>query len=134
MFHILLIDDDEAIRNVFQRFLTRHGYQITCAENGREGLRLLKANLPDLVITDIMMPETDGLEVVLAIRRKNKTLPVIAISGGMHAAPMDFLPLVKKFGAQTVFYKPVEMDDLLAAVKKELGEQAAAPSSEEAPR
>ena len=119
---ILVIDDDESIRAVFRRFLSGQGYRVVCAENGKEGLRLLALNPPDLVITDIMMPEADGLEVVMAIRQKDKKLPVIAISGGMRAAPMDFLPLMKKFGADTVLYKPVEMEDLLEVVRNELGE------------
>ena len=122
MYCILVIDDDESIRAVFTRFLSAQGYRVVCADNGKEGLRLLESDPPDLVITDIMMPEADGLEVVMAIRQKDKKLPVIAISGGMRAAPMDFLPMVKKFGADTVLYKPVEMEDLLEVVRNELGE------------
>lgn len=118
---ILIIDDDESIRSVFSRFLSGKGYKVDCAANGRKGLRLIEEEPPDLVVTDIMMPETDGLEVVMAIRDKAFDIPVIAISGGMHAAPMDFLPLAKKFGARKVLYKPVELKDLQSAIEEVLG-------------
>ncbi|QBG47660.1 response regulator [Verrucomicrobia bacterium S94] len=121
MARILIIDDDETIRSVFKRFLCGKGYDVIVAADGRQGLRLVEESPVDLVITDIMMPETDGLEVVMAIRGKEADIPVIAISGGMHAMPMDFLPMAKKFGACDVLYKPVELDDLLGAVEKALG-------------
>lgn len=122
MERILIIDDDETIRSVFKRFLTGKGYEVAVAADGRQGLRQIEEAAVDLVITDIMMPETDGLEVVMAIRGKETAVPVIAISGGMHAMPMDFLPMAKKFGACDVLYKPVELDDLLGSVEKALGQ------------
>ncbi len=117
MARILIIDDDETILTVFKRFLTGKGYEVETATDGRKGLRLLNLNPPDLVVTDIMMPETDGLEVVMAIRGTSKDIPVIAMSGGMHAMPMDFLPMATKFGASKVLYKPIELEDLLVAVE-----------------
>jgi CheY-like chemotaxis protein len=122
MAQILIIDDDETICSVFKRFLSGKGHEVECASNGREGLRMVESGMPDLVITDIMMPETDGLEVVMSIRGRDADIPIIAISGGMHAMPMDFLPMAKKFGARKVLYKPVELDDLLLAVEEVLGE------------
>jgi len=118
MARILVIDDDETIRNVFSRFLSGKGHEVFVAGDGRKGLRVLEEEELDLVITDIMMPETDGLEVVMAIRGKENDIPVIAMSGGMHAMPMDFLPMAKKFGARKVLYKPIELEDLLAAVNE----------------
>ncbi len=122
MKRILVIDDDEMIRVVFERFLKGQGYIVDCAADGKEGLRFLDDQTPDLVITDIMMPDTDGLEVVLSMREKHPDIPVIAISGGMTLAPIDFLPMVKKFGAVKVFYKPVELEDLLGGVRELLSE------------
>jgi len=124
MARILIIDDDETIQNVFQRFLTGKGYDVALASDGRKGLRVLEEQQIDLVITDIMMPETDGLEVVMAIQGKAQQIPVIAMSGGMHAMPMDFLPMAKKFGACKVLYKPIEMEDLLAAVEEAMEAKA----------
>jgi two-component system response regulator HydG len=117
---ILIIDDDETILNVFQRFLSGKGHDVRVASDGRTGLRVLECGSVDLVITDIMMPEVDGLEVVMFIRSRGESIPVIAISGGMHALPMDFLPMARKFGAAQVLYKPVELSALLAAVNAAL--------------
>lgn len=124
MAKVLVIDDDETIRSVFSRFLTSKGYEVFVAADGRKGLKVLEDEDVELVITDIMMPETDGLEVVMAIRGKGGDLPVIAMSGGMHAMPMDFLPMAKKFGAKKVLYKPIELEDLLTAVNEVLPESA----------
>jgi len=123
MKRILIIDDDEKIRTVFKRFLEGHGYPVDCAVNGQEGLDLIDEKEIALVVTDIMMPDMDGLEVLLALRNKNSSIPVIAISGGAHIVPMDFLPLARKFGARHVFYKPLELADLLATIQSELGEK-----------
>ena len=119
---ILIIDDDEGIRSVFSRFLSSKGYKVDCAADGLKGLQKIESDPPDLVVTDIMMPEADGLEVVMALRKREHTIPIIAISGGMHAAPMDFLPMAKKFGAGKVLYKPLELKDLLSAIEEMLGE------------
>ena len=124
MANILIIDDDEKIRNLFERYLESHGHVISCAVNGREGLRMLESDPADLVITDIMMPETDGLEVVMAIRSMPTPVPVIAVSGGMHAMPADFLLIAKKFGARKVLYKPVELHELLRTVNEVLANVA----------
>lgn len=116
MKRILIIDDEKPIRTIFKRFLSGKGYTVDCVENGQEALHLLETKPPDLVITDIMMPKTDGIEVVMAIRDRHAEIPIIAISGGMHARPMDFLPMAKKLGACKVLYKPVELEDLLEGV------------------
>ncbi len=121
MSRILIIDDDPSIRSVFKRYLEGHGYEVEVATDGSKGLDIIRSHAPDLVVTDVMMPEKDGLEVVLELRKLDPDLPVIAISGGMRMAPMDFLPMIKKFGACKVFYKPVELEELLAAIRNQLG-------------
>jgi CheY-like chemotaxis protein len=122
MAKVLVIDDDQSIRVVFSRFLEGNGYEVACAEDGREGLTKLDSFSPDVVVTDIMMPGVDGLELVLAMRDKYPEVPVIAISGGMQTVPLDLLPMVEKFGARHIFYKPVELADLLTAVKEVTGQ------------
>jgi CheY-like chemotaxis protein len=123
MQHILIIDDDKAIQSIFTQLLENNGYSVETASEGREGLRKLKARTPDLIITDIMMPEMDGLEMVTYIRRNHPDLPVIAISGGMQAAPVNFLPMAKQFGACKVFEKPLALATLLEAVQELLSEK-----------
>lgn len=121
MKHILVIDDDPSIRLTFKRYLDSKGYSVSVAADGAEGLSMVNERIPDLVITDVMMPEKDGLEVVLDLRENHPDLPIIAISGGMRIVPMDFLPMISKFGAGKVFYKPVELEELLGAVQELLG-------------
>ena len=119
--YILIIDDDPAIRLLFEQFLTRSGYEVALAENGKTGLQLMRETAPDLIITDIMMPEMDGLEILMAIRQELQSVPVIAISGGMRALPINFLHQAKLMGARHVFEKPVPLDLLLKAIENVLG-------------
>ncbi|WP_372807281.1 response regulator [Pontiella sp.] len=116
MNRILLIDDDPTLRKLFSQFLSKNGYEVSQAENGKIGLDQIELEKPDLIITDILMPEMDGLEILLALRKKS-TVPIIAISGGMRGLPVDFLKQAKLFGARYVFEKPVPLGALLSAVK-----------------
>ena len=122
MVRILIIDDDDSIRSVLSRYLERNGYAVDVAENGEVGLKCAQAEPPDLVITDVMMPEKDGLEVAIELRKMLPSVPLIAISGGMRIAPMDFLPMMKRFGARRVLYKPVDFEELLGIIKEELAQ------------
>ncbi len=121
MVKILVIEDDIAVRGLFCQFFESEGYQVCSASNGREGLDLLRAGGVDLVVTDIMMPEMDGLEVVQAIRRLDTELPIIAISGGMRDAVFNFVSAARDFGADAIFEKPVSLSDLLASVRQLTG-------------
>jgi CheY-like chemotaxis protein len=121
MLKILIIDDDATIRNVFNQFLNSLGYEVITAVNGKEGIRVMKENRPDLMITDILMPEMDGLEILLQIRKEHDDMPVIAISGGIRALPINFLNQAKLFGARHVFEKPVPLEVLKKAVVELIG-------------
>lgn len=118
MARILIIDDDPSLLQLFKQFLSGEGHIVSSASNGKEGLSLMKQQRPDLIITDIMMPEMDGLEVVREIRKSHPGLPVIAMSGGMRNVPINFLPHAKKIGACRVFEKPVSLATLLEAVNE----------------
>jgi DNA-binding response OmpR family regulator len=113
---ILIIDDDTAVLELFCQFFEQSGFAVQQAENGKTGLIKMRQSQPDLIITDIMMPEMDGLEIIQEVRAHTPELPVIAISGGMRNATMNFLPHAKKFGAIRVFEKPVILSELLEAV------------------
>ena len=126
MADILVIDDDATIQLVFSQFLTGLGHEVRQAENGKEGMSMIQEARPDLVITDIMMPEMDGLEILMQLRSTHDSVPVIAISGGMRSLPVNFLQQAKLFGARYVFEKPVALDVLRNAVTELLAEEPTA--------
>lgn len=117
MAHIVVIDDDEQMRDVLYHMLTRAGYQVGKANNGREGLALVRTTPTDLVITDLLMPEMEGIETIMELRREFGGTRVIAISGGAKRGAHDFLPLARRLGAARVLAKPFERQDLLDAVE-----------------
>lgn len=123
MAHILVIDDDDSLREVLAKFLEQVGHKVSHAANGRDGLHLLHHKKADLVITDIFMPETDGLEVIMAIKKKFphafEQIPVIAMSGGLETKepePVCFLKQARLFGADRVFPKPLDFKAMLSAI------------------
>ena len=115
---ILIMDDESSVQTLFTQYLESHGYVTACCSNGVEGLEKLREFKADLVIVDIMMPEMDGLEVVQEIRKVNMELPIIAISGGMRHAAINFVSFAQEFGANAIFEKPVSLADLLVSIKK----------------
>jgi DNA-binding response OmpR family regulator len=119
MRQILVIEDEDDLRNVMTTALTQAGYGVMAAPNGRVGLEQFRAEPCDLVITDILMPERDGIEVVLALRKEFPTVPVIAISGNSSYSPV-YLHTVDKLGAHKVLAKPFGIPVLLAAVEAAL--------------
>ncbi|MBT4688896.1 MAG: response regulator [Rhodospirillaceae bacterium] len=116
MAKILVVDDEAAIRRLLSTILRREGYEILEAANGRLAMDLIHANDLDLVITDIMMPEQDGIETVLRIKEFNANIKVIVISGGGHQRAMDFLPAAERLGADLTLKKPFKPLDVLEAV------------------
>lgn len=114
---ILLIDDDETIRVVLGLILERGGHTVTLAGDGRAGLRQLKDHEVDLVVTDIVMPETEGLELIQLIRATRPHLKIIVISGGGRMHEMNYLQTAQLLGADYALTKPFEGATLLAAVE-----------------
>ncbi|WP_412563257.1 response regulator [Thalassobius sp. MITS945101] len=117
---ILLIEDDEAVRVTFEIILASDGHDVVVAEDGNAGLKIAGSQRFDLVITDIIMPERDGVEVINALRKAQADLPVIAVSGGGRSSSMDYLGIAKMLGAAAVLAKPIGSTELLAAVKEAL--------------
>jgi CheY-like chemotaxis protein len=122
MTSILVIDDDPTIQMLLVQFLTGKGHNVLQAENGKIGMKLMEQHTPDLIITDILMPEMDGLEILMAIRKIDAAVPIIAISGGSRQLQIDFLRQAKLFGARYVFEKPVPLNVLYKAVTDLIGE------------
>ena len=115
---ILIIDDEERIRALLRTILEAAGYEVTEAPNGRIGLELYRQRPTDLVITDILMPELNGLDMILALTRQFLHAKVIAISGvGGETNDLDVAVLL---GARRTFHKPFSMRRLLDAVQYEL--------------
>ncbi len=118
MSRILVIDDDEAVNHMIRQLLTAAGHEVEDAPDGARGMRLLERGSFDLVVTDILMPEREGLETIRQIREKSKTLPVIAISGGGRMAPEQCLAMAQCFGADYTFQKPFDHEAFLGAVRE----------------
>src|SRR5689334_17772053 len=92
MQEILVIDDDEGVREALRRQLERVGYRVRLATDGADGLANMRERAPDVVITDIIMPRLNGVEVIAAIRREFPSVRIIAISGGGNYDPAHFQP------------------------------------------
>ena len=108
MKRILVIDDDAAVRLAIETVLTSAGYCVTCAADGNEGVRIFLAFHPDIVITDVIMPVQEGFETILALRREQPEIKIIAMSGGGRVASTDFLSMARGFGADHVMAKPFD--------------------------
>jgi DNA-binding response OmpR family regulator len=121
MSHILVIEDDDLIRSLIQRALTKAGYGVTVAANGRKGLAAYQAAPVDLVVTDIIMPDMEGLEVIIEIKRRSPASKIIAMSGGGAGWNSDYLGLAEKLGASRILNKPFAPSDLCALVGELLG-------------
>jgi CheY-like chemotaxis protein len=113
---ILIIDDDAAVIRTLSLILTRAGYQVSTVNSGRKGLELLTQNGFDLVLTDIIMPELDGIEAIRRIRTDHPGLRIIAMSGGGQIDKADFLHMAEALGADRVLEKPVRSERLLELV------------------
>lgn len=125
MARILLIDDDEPLRTLLRLLLTHCGHAVIEARNGKEGLELFQQTTVDLLITDLRMPEKEGLEVVLALRERHPSVKIIAIAGGGRAGARDNLHIAKVMGAAKVLAKPFSNEALMTAVNELLPGSAA---------
>lgn len=119
---VLVIDDDEQIRSLLRAILEREGYEVETAADGAQGLNFFRKDPADLVITDILMPEKEGLETIRELCDEFPDVKIIAISGGGSLAhPEVYLELCKKFGALRTFQKPVDRHELVTAVREIIG-------------
>ncbi|WP_395017186.1 response regulator [Dongia sp.] len=117
---ILLVDDNEEARVTVARILEMSGYGVVQAANAKSASALLKDHTPDLVITDIFMPEGDGFEMLSELRDRDPKIPVIAMSGGGAHNGLDVLAIAGRLGAKKVLYKPFARRQLLDAITEAL--------------
>src|SRR5262249_9415552 len=115
---ILVIDDEDSIRTLLKDVLEKAGHRVLLAPDGKEGLAMYQANKVDLVLMDILMPNTDGLEATLQLTREYVDAKIIAMTGAQ--GDKNFLDVAKLFGALRVFEKPFDLTKLVQAVNEEL--------------
>ena len=125
---ILVIDDDDLLRGMLREMLEIAGYEVREAVNGRQGLGLFQLDPADLVVTDIVMPEQEGLETIVELRKAWPDVQIIAISGGGAYHTTDYLQSAKLLGAVQTFPKPCDSKELLAAIANILGQSSAGPA------
>ena len=126
MARILVVDDDALVRRTIVSVLENAKHAVLEANDGLPALAILGRETVDLVIADIMMPDLDGIGLILAIRGRHPDLRVLCISGGGRDASLDFLPMAAKLGAHMILAKPFTPDRLLAAVEELLSAPSAA--------
>lgn len=125
MSRILVVDDDEQIRNMLRITLERAEYEVVEACDGCEAATAYREQQIDLVITDIVMPEKEGIELIMELKGIAPDVRIIAISGGGRINPEDYLKWARRFGVTHTFSKPVNREKLLDAVADLLAPQVA---------
>jgi DNA-binding response OmpR family regulator len=113
---ILIVDDDHSFRKMLWLVLVKWGYDAVEAANGKEAEKLHRFLPADLLLTDLIMPEQEGLETIQQFRRLHPAVKIIAMSGGGRSDPRDFLKTAKLFGADRTFAKPFALEELAAAI------------------
>jgi DNA-binding response OmpR family regulator len=122
MTRILVIEDETAFQTVIKDALEKAGYEVGVASDGEVGLRLFAEQPYDVVITDILMPNKEGLETILELSEQSLDVKIIAISGGGIGLGDDLLEMAQDFGAQRALRKPITMKQLLEVVQEVLNE------------
>src|SRR6185437_2681543 len=113
---ILVIEDNAIVRNTMMRILQAAGYDVVTANDGLEGVALFRQETPDLVISDIIMPQQEGIATIRQILAESPGTKIIAISGGGRIGNTDFLQIARKMGAVDALPKPFDPDDLLGRI------------------
>ena len=118
MHRILVVDDEKQIRELLRQLLEGQGYEVVEAPDGVIALQLFRENPADLVITDIIMPEKEGIRTIFDLKNDYPDVKIIAISGGSRVEPQAYLETAEAFGAIKTFSKPFNTKELLKAVKE----------------
>lgn len=126
MAKIFVLDDSRSVLEMVVQMLKNAGHEVLSSSSGKELFKTLQQQPVDLVVTDIFMPDQDGLEVVFKTRRQYAGVKIIAMS--FMTGPMNMLPAAKLLGAGAILQKPFTEEALLAAVAKVLGPETKAPA------
>ena len=114
---ILIIDDEPQIRSMLKLMLERDGYDVAEAPDGIEGIRVYRQKPADLVITDLIMPNKDGIGMIIDLKKEFPNVKIIAMSGGGLNKPEGYLKGAKKLGAACTLTKPIDRDEMLRTIK-----------------
>ncbi len=109
MAHILLVDDEPLVRDALASALENKGHSVVKAANGLEGLKRFSERSFDLVVTDVIMPDMEGIGMIMEIRRKAPDTKIIAISGGGRTGNIEFLKMARELGAMAIMKKPIRL-------------------------
>ncbi|RMD58707.1 MAG: response regulator, partial [Nitrospirae bacterium] len=115
---LLVIEDEDQVRDLLVQFLKINGYKVFSAPNGKVGMDIFRNHNIDLVVTDIFMPEKEGLETIKEMKREKPSINIIAISGGGQKGNMEFLHVAKFIGADRTLAKPFSIHELLRMIKE----------------
>ena len=121
MLRILVIEDEASVRHGLARLLANAGYRVTDTASGADGLRLYREQGADLVLTDILMPDMNGIDVIRGLQELAPQLPVIAMSAGERSRDFELLANAKVLGAMSLLRKPFSKNELLTVVEAALG-------------
>ena len=122
MKRILVIDDEEQICEMLHKKLESAGYEVEDAANGKMGIKLQSENPFDLIISDIFMPDKEGLETIRELRRDFPELKIIAITGGYSSGPDELLSVARMLGANRTFPKPFKLKEIVESIRELLDE------------
>ncbi|HPI26140.1 MAG: response regulator [Candidatus Cloacimonetes bacterium] len=122
MAKILVIEDDDSFRRVLVQMLSKAGFEVRQAGDGNQAIEVCSQFGPDLVLTDIIMPDKEGLETIQELLEICPTLKIVAMSGGGKFGPDSYLPLAQKLGAKAALQKPFMREDLISTITQVLEE------------
>jgi len=115
---ILIVEDNRELREMLKESLTRKSFIVQEADNGKDAIIHFKPGVTDLVVTDLIMPEEDGLKVIMKLRELKPSLKFIAISGGGKAGPASYLNLAKALGADAIYSKPFSVNEMIGKIEE----------------
>lgn len=116
MAQILIIDDDKLLRDMLRTALELNGHDVVDVSDGFAAIKQYGQKPADLIITDIIMPGKDGIEIIFELHQANPDVKIIALSGGGRIEATSYLGMAEKFGASRTFIKPFDYDDLMNAI------------------
>lgn len=118
MTRVMVIDDDETVREAITTVLRNQGFEVIETGDGKEALKIQQKTPAQLIITDILMPDFDGIELIRKLRRDDLHLKIVAISGGGWSTPEQFLAMAERLGANASFSKPFRWNELIGTVNR----------------